>query len=81
MTRSARLLRLARRLERLAKSRFPVDLDKTVDENVPVDPHKYPGILTETLGGPDRKRHRPHQYEGPRGIADVEDDEEEELVE
>ena len=49
-----------------------------MDENVSVNPHSYPGILSDTLGGPNEKRHRPHQYEGPRGLADVEDEDEDE---
>lgn len=80
-SRSQKLLALAKRLENLINpgrdpNKFPRDRDKTVDENVPVVPHTYPGTLTETMGGPAMKRHRPHQYEGPRGLADVEDEEE-----
>lgn len=40
--------------------------------------HNFPGLVTESLGGPKRKQHRPHQYEGPRGVAEAEDDEPEE---
>jgi hypothetical protein len=84
---SDRLRVLALRLEALGEllpddpaerepNRFPRDPEKTVDENVPMNPHDYPSLIVDHMGGPKRKRHRPHQYEGPRGIAEVEDDEE-----
>lgn len=56
-------------------NRFPEDPDKPTDENVPMSPHHYPGILSESLGGPKRKQHRPHQYEGPRGVAEADEEE------
>jgi hypothetical protein len=85
-SRAAQLRAIARRLEQLdlkdpadrEPNRFPRDPDKTTDENVSMDPNHFPGILTETLGGPKRKRHRSHQYEGPRGVAEAEEDEDDE---
>lgn len=84
-----RLRVLARRLEALRgllpddpaerePNRFPRDPEKTVDENVPMTPHDFPGLTVDHMGGPKRKRHRSHQYEGPRGIAEAEEEKEEE---
>jgi hypothetical protein len=60
-----RLLRLALRLK---------DLANLTDEETSMSPHSYPGILPETLGGPIRKRHLPHDTERPRGIVEAEED-------
>lgn len=85
-SRANKLRALARRLKELADpadrepNRFPRDPNKTVDENVSLSPNHYPGILTESLGGPKRKQHRPHQYEGPRGVAEAEEEDDDETV-
>lgn len=88
VSRSDRLRVLARRLEELRElfsdpagrepNRFPRDPDKPTDENVPMSSHNFPGLVTESLGGPKLKRHRKHQYEGPRGLAEAEEDDDEE---
>lgn len=51
------------------------EVQNLLTENISVDPNNHPGILTETLGGPSRKKrkHQVHQQEGPRGIASSED--------
>jgi len=54
------------------------EVQNLMTEDTVVDPHSYPGLLTDTMGGPTLKQHRPHEYEGPRGIASAEDEDEEE---
>lgn len=56
------------------------DVQNLLNEDISVSPHHYPGILTETMGGPamKRKKHQTHTLEGPRGIAGVEEDEDDE---
>lgn len=53
------------------------DVQNLLNEDISVSPHHYPGIITETMGGPElkKKKHQVHQQEGPRGIAAVEDEE------
>jgi hypothetical protein len=65
----SRLLRLAVRLK---------DVQNLLNEDISVSPHHYPGILTQTMGGPAAKRkiHQKHDMQGPRGIAEAEDEEE-----
>ena len=88
VSRPDRLRVLARRLEELREllsdpagrepNRFPRDPNKTTDENVPMSPHNFPGLTVDHMGGPKLKQHRKHQYEGPRGVAEAEEDEDEE---
>jgi len=61
-----RLVRLAIRLK---------DVQNLLNEDISVDSNNHPGILTQTTGGPNlkKKKHQVHQQEGPRGIASVED--------
>lgn len=65
-----RLRRLAIRLK---------DVQNLLNEDISVSPHHYPGILTETMGGPALKKHKHqgHDSPGPRGIAEVVDQEDE----
>lgn len=45
-----------------------------LDEDISVSPHDLPGILSQTMGGPDRKKmFRQAPIEGPRGIASAEE--------
>lgn len=69
MTLVSRLLRMAVRLK---------DVQNLLNEDISVSPHHYPGILTETMGGPElkKRKHQKHDSPGPRGIAEVEETEE-----
>jgi len=71
VTSVGRLLRLAIRLK---------DVQNLLNEDISVSPHHYPGILTETMGGPalKKKQHQKHDSPGPRGIAEVDEDEDDE---
>lgn len=67
---SGRLLRLAVSLQ---------EVKSLLNEDISVSPHHFPGILTNTMGGPapKGKKHQVHLIVGPRGIASAEDDENE----
>lgn len=67
-----RLLRLAIRLK---------DVQNLLNEDISVSPHHFPGITPDTMGGPalKRKQHQKHQQQGPRGIASVDDDEDDDV--
>lgn len=64
---STKLFRLAIRLK---------DVQNLLSEDISVSPHHYPGLVTETMGGPEQKKHKhqKHDLEGPRGIAQAEDE-------
>lgn len=51
------------------------DVQNLLNEDISEDPNNHPGLLTETMGGPNlkKRKHQVHQQEGPRGIASVED--------
>lgn len=52
------------------------DVANLTREDIPVSADNYPGLKTQTLGGPKQTRHQQkHQQEGPRGEASAEDDE------
>lgn len=67
----------AKRLHRLAIRMK--DVQNLLNEDISVSPHHYPGILTETMGGPElkKKKHQGHDSPGPRGVAEVTDEEDE----
>lgn len=68
------LLRLAVRLQ---------DVKNLFDEGISVSPHASPGMsIDNMLGGPQSKKfkHQTHDApRGPRGIAEVEESEDEEV--
>ena len=61
------LLRLAIRMK---------DVQNLLNEDISVSPHHYPGIIPETMGGPalKRKKHQTHDLQGPRGVAEADED-------
>ncbi len=63
----SRLLRLAIRLK---------DVQNLLNEEISVSPHHYPGILTETMGGPalKQKKHQKHELDRTQGLAEADEE-------
>jgi len=73
---------LAIRLRKLAiRMRDVRNLMDVKDDDISVNSDEYPGVISETLGGPSLKQHLPHEYGNVLGIisgAEEDDGDEEE---